>query len=126
MRLVLERKKELRMNLTISGHHVEVSPALRAYVLNKLERVKRHYGEILGINVSLSVENLKEKERRHKAEVTVHVKGRDIFCEEASEDMYRAIDKLMDKLDRQLLRHKDRRQNHNHTASKRLDVGALS
>ena len=125
MRLVLERKKELRMNLTISGHHVEVSPALSAYVRNKLDRIKRHFDAIVGINVSLSVEKLKEKERRQKAEVTVRVKGREIFCEQTNEDMYAAIDQLMDKLDRQLLRHKDRLQDHSHVAPKRLDEGVL-
>jgi putative sigma-54 modulation protein len=76
------------------------------------------------VSVLLSVEKLKEKERRQKAEVTLHVKGRDIFVEQANEDMYAAIDQLMDKLDRQVLRHKDRLQDHHHTAPKRLDVGA--
>jgi putative sigma-54 modulation protein len=79
---------------------------------------------VVDVSVLLSVEKLKEKERRQKAEVTLHVKGRDIFVEQSNEDMYAAIDQLMDKLDRQVLRHKDRLQDHNHTATKRLDVGA--
>jgi putative sigma-54 modulation protein len=116
--------KEVLMNLTISGHHVEVSPALREYVLTKLDRVTRHFDQVVDVSVLLSVEKLKEKERRQKAEVTLHVKGRDIFVEQANEDMYAAIDQLMDKLDRQVLRHKDRLQDHHHTAPKRLDVGA--
>jgi putative sigma-54 modulation protein len=111
------------MNLTISGHHLDVSPALREYVLTKLDRVTRHFDQVMDINVLLSVENLKEKERRQKAEVTVHVKGRDIFVEQAHEDMYAAIDQLMDKLDRQVVRHKDRLQDHHHVAPKRLDAG---
>jgi len=111
------------MNLTISGHHVEVSAALREYVLTKLDRVTRHFDQVVDVSVLLSVEKLKEKERRQKAEVTLHVKGRDIFVEQANEDMYAAIDQLMDKLDRQVLRHKDRLQDHSHTAPKRLDVG---
>jgi len=90
------------MNLTISGHHLDVTPALREYVLTKLERVTRHFNQIVDINVLLSVENLKEKERRQKAEVTVHVKNKDIFVEQAHEDLYAAIDQLMDKLDRQV------------------------
>ena len=64
------------MNLTISGHHLEVTPALREYVLTKLDRVTRHFDQVVDINVLLSVEKLKEKERRQKAEVTLHVKGR--------------------------------------------------
>jgi putative sigma-54 modulation protein len=65
------------------------------------------------------VENLKEKERRQKAEVTLHVKGKDIFVEQAHEDLYAAVDQLMDKLDRQVVRHKDRLQDHHHATGKR-------
>ena len=111
------------MNLTISGHHLEVSPALREYVLTKLERVTRHFDQVVDVSVLLTVEKLKEKERRQKAEVTLHVKGRDIFVEQSNEDLYAAIDQLMDKLDRQVVRHKDRTQDHHHASAKRLDVG---
>ena len=69
------------MNLTISGHHLEVTPALREYVLTKLDRVTRHFDQVVDVSVLLTVEKLKEKERRQKAEVTLHVKGRDIFVE---------------------------------------------
>lgn len=113
------------MNLTISGHHVDVTPALREYVLTKLDRVTRHFDQVVDINVLLSVEKLKEKERRQKAEVTLHAKGKDIFIEQTSEDMYAAIDQLMDKLDRQVCRHKDKVQNHHHDAPKRIDVAPV-
>jgi putative sigma-54 modulation protein len=113
------------MNLTISGHHLEVTPALREYVLTKLDRVTRHFDQVVDISVLLTVEKLKEKERRQKAEVTLHVKGKEIFVEQSHEDMYAAIDQLMDKLDRQVCRHKDRLQNHHHEAAKRLDVGVV-
>ena len=83
------------MNLTISGHHLEVTPALREYVLTKLERVTRHFDQVVDVNVLLTVEKLKEKERRQRCEVTLHVKGRDIFVEQAHEDLYAAIDQLM-------------------------------
>ena len=112
------------MNLTISGHHLEVTPALREYVVTKLDRVTRHFDQVVDINVLLTVEKQKEKERRQKAEVNLHVKGRDIFVEQSHEDLYAAIDQLMDKLDRQVCRHKDRLQEHHHTAAKRMDVGA--
>ena len=108
------------MNLTISGHHLDVTPALREYVSTKLDRVTRHFDQVVDINVLLSVEKLKEKERRQKAEITVRVKGRDIFVEQTHEDLYAAIDQLVDKLDRQVCRHKDRLQDHHHVAAKRL------
>lgn len=112
------------MNLTISGHHLEITPSLREYVLTKLDRITRHFDQVVDINVLLSVEKLKEKERRHKAEVTLHVKGKDIFIEHAAEDMYAAVDQLMDKLDRQVCRHKGRLQDHHHVAAKRIDARA--
>jgi putative sigma-54 modulation protein len=113
------------MNLTISGHHLEVSPALRDYVNAKLERVTRHFDQVVDIAVLLSVEKLAEKERRQKAEVTLRVKGRDIFAEQTAEDLYAAIDQLMDKLDRQVVRHKDRQQDHHHVTPRRLGVDTV-
>lgn len=112
------------MNLTISGHHLDITPSLREYVLTKLERVTRHFDQVVDVTVLLSVEKLREKERRQKAEVTLHVKGKDIFVEQSCEDMYAAIDQLMDKLDRQVCRHKDKLQDHHHVAAKRLDAQA--
>ena len=108
------------MNLTISGHHLEITPALNNYVKTKLDRITRHFDQVVDIKVLLTVEKQKEKERRQRAEVTLHVKGRDIFVESANEDLYAAIDQLMDKLDRQVVRHKDRIQDHHHEAPKRL------
>jgi putative sigma-54 modulation protein len=110
------------MNLTISGHHLEVTPALREYVLTKLDRVTRHFDQVVDITVLLCVEKLSEKERRQRREVTLHVKGKDIFAECSSEDLYAAIDQLMDKLDRQVVRHKDKVQNHHHDSPKRADA----
>ena len=110
------------MNLTISGHHLDITPSLREYVLTKLDRVTRHFDQVVDVTVLLSVEKLREKERRQKAEVTLHVKGKDIFIEQSSEDMYAAIDQLMDKLDRQVCRHKGKLQDHHHVAAKRLDA----
>ena len=106
------------MNLTISGHHLEVTPSLREYVLTKLDRVTRHFDQVVDINVLLTVEKQKEKERRQKAEVTVHVKGRDIFVEHAAEDLYAAIDALFVKLDRQVAKYKTKIQHHHHLSPK--------
>lgn len=113
------------MNLTISGHHLEVTPALREYVLTKLERVTRHFDQVVDVTVMLSVDKSKEKERRQRAVVTMHVKGRDIVVEQSHEDLYAAVDQLMDKLDRQVVRHKDRIQDHHQESPKRsLDLAA--
>ena len=103
------------MNLTISGHHLEVTPAIREYVQAKLERVKRHFDQVIDVSVILSVEKMAQK-----AEVTVHVRGRDIFAETVDENMYAAIDALADKLDRQILKHKDKSQAHQHEPMKRV------
>ncbi len=108
------------MNLTISGHHLEVTPALRTYVMGKLDRITRHFDQVVDVKVLLSIENQTEKERRQKAECNIHVKGSDMFAESAHEDMYAAVDELVDKLDRQVVRHKDRLQNHHHESPKRL------
>ncbi len=110
------------MNLTISGHHLDVTPAIRDYVVAKLDRITRHFDQVVDITVLLSIEKPAEKERRQKAEVTVHVKGKDLFAECTSEDLYAAIDQLMDKLDRQVVRHKDKVQDHHHAAPKRTDA----
>lgn len=108
------------MNLTISGHHLEVTPALRSYVTNKLDKISRHFDQLVDIKVLLTVEKLKEKQRRQRAECNIHVKGNDMFAESAHEDLYAAVDDLVAKLDRQVVRHKDRLQSHHHEAPKRL------
>ncbi len=112
------------MNLTISGHHLEVTPALREYCLTKLDKVLRHFDQVVDVNVLLSVEPLKDPERRQKAEVTLHVKGRDIFVEQSHEDLYAALDQLMDKLDRQVIRYKSQVKAHHHASHKRMDTDA--
>ncbi|NJM32911.1 MAG: ribosome-associated translation inhibitor RaiA [Limnobacter sp.] len=101
------------MNLTITGHHLEVTPAIRAYIESKLERVRRHFDHVIDATVTLSVVKLVQQ-----AEVTLHVRGKDLHAEAHHEDMYAAIDLLADKLDRQVLRHKDKITNHSHVAMK--------
>ena len=101
------------MNLNITGHHVEVTPAIREYATNKLDRVIRHFDNVTSVNVILSVEKLK-----HKAEVTLHVRGKDIYVESDDGDMYAAIDSMVDKLDRQVLKYKQKNFDHSHDALK--------
>ena len=91
------------MNLSVSGHHLEVTPAIRTYVLAKLERVTRHFDHVIDAHVILTVDK-----QRQKAEVTLHVRGKDLHCECEDADLYAAIDLLADKLDRQVLRYKDK------------------
>lgn len=98
------------MNLTITGHHIEVTPALRDYVSSKLERVVRHFDHVTSVHVILSVEKLVQK-----AEVTLHVKGKDIFADASDTDLYAAIDLLVDKLDRQVQKYKGKHNDHSHT-----------
>mgnify|MGYP001201335219 CR=1 FL=1 len=107
------------MNLTISGHHLEVTPALRNYVTQKLDRISRHFDQVVDIKVLLTVENQKEKEKRQRAECSIHVKGNDLFAQCAHEDLYAAVDELVDKLDRQVNKHKTRLQDHHHEGHKR-------
>ena len=95
------------MNLQISGHHLEITPALRDYVTGKLERVTRHFDHVIDVSAILSVEKLKQK-----AEVTMHLSGKDIHVESIDEDLYAAIDALADKLDRQVQKHKQKLQDH--------------
>lgn len=95
------------MNLQITGHHLEVTPAIREYVTSKLERVTRHFDHVIDVNTILSVEKLKQK-----AEVTLHVRGKDIYAEAEDSDLYAAIDSLIDKLDRQVIKHKQKTQDH--------------
>lgn len=95
------------MNLLIHGNHVEVTPALRAYVAGKLTRVERHFDQAIDCSVQLTVEKL-----RQRAEITLRLRGNNIHVESVDDDMYAAIDMLMDKLDRQVLRHKDRLKDH--------------
>lgn len=95
------------MNLTISGHHLDVTPSLRDFVRNKLERVTRHFDHVIDVNVILSVEKLQQK-----AEVNLHMPGKDIHVEAVDADLYAAVDVVVAKLDRQVCKHKERVQNH--------------
>ncbi|WP_137936655.1 ribosome-associated translation inhibitor RaiA [Chitinivorax sp. B] len=97
------------MNLNLSGHHLEITPAIREYVISKLDRVTRHFDHVIDVNVILSVDKLQQK-----IEANVHLRGKDIHVEAIDEDMYAAIDALIDKLDRQVLRHKEKYQERRH------------
>ena len=95
------------MQVKITGLHLEVTEALRDYVDEKLQRLERHFDRILDVQVILQVEKLKQK-----AEATLHVVGREVVANAEHEDMYAAIDLLADKLDRQLIKHKEKQLDH--------------
>ena len=94
------------MNLSVSGHHLDVTRALRSYVQEKIGRVRRHFDHVIDAHVILTANKL-----GRKAEVTLHVPGKDLHCECEDGDLYAAIDVLADKLDRQVLKYKDKLQN---------------
>lgn len=91
------------MNLHLTGHHLEITPAIRDYVSSKLQRITHHFDHVIDVSVVLTVEKL-----QRRIEASVHVRGRDIFCENADADMYAAIDGLVDKLDRTIIKHKEK------------------
>ncbi|MGQ0836774.1 MAG: ribosome hibernation-promoting factor, HPF/YfiA family [Gammaproteobacteria bacterium] len=95
------------MQLSVTGHHVEVTPALRGYVEKKLERIARHFDNVIDVHCVLTVEKL-----RQKAEATLHVSGGSIYADATEPDMYAAIDALTDKLDRRVRKHKEKRCDH--------------
>lgn len=97
------------MNLNLTGHHLQITPAIRDYVDGKLARITHHFDHVIDVNVILTVEKLQQK-----VEASVHIRGRDIFCESSDPDMYAAIDSLVDKLDRTIIKHKEKNLRHRH------------
>jgi putative sigma-54 modulation protein len=97
------------MQLSITGHHLDITQALRSYVTEKLQKLERHYDHITNAHVVLRVDKL-----RHRAEATIHISGAEVFAESDCDDLYAAIDKLTDRLDRQILKHKEKLVDRHH------------
>lgn len=95
------------MQLNLTGHHVDITPSIRSYVETKLEKIERHFDHVTNAHVILTI----EKERQ-KAEATIHVNRGNIYADAEHNDMYAAIDRLVDKLDRQVKKHKEKLTNH--------------
>jgi putative sigma-54 modulation protein len=95
------------MQVNLSGHHVEITDSMRNYVNEKIEKLDRHFDQALDIHIVLTVEKL-----RHKAEATLHVSGINLHADDVQEDMYSAIDGLVDKLDRQGKKYKEKLKSH--------------
>ncbi len=100
------------MNLKVSGHHLEITPAIHDYLQEKLAKVSRHFEQVMDIDVILSVDKLDQK-----VEAKVHLSGKDLFCESVDADMYAAIDGLADKLNRAVLKHKEKLVDHHNQES---------
>jgi putative sigma-54 modulation protein len=101
------------MNLSICGHHLDLTPSLREYVTHKLERTRRHFEQVIDVAVVLSVDKLQQK-----AEINLHVRGKDMHAEAQDHDLYAAIDALFVKLDRQVAKYKTKVQHHHHLSPK--------
>lgn len=97
------------MQINLTGHHIEITDSLRNYVNEKMGKLERHFDKVSNTHVILGVEK-----DTHKAEATVHMSGNDIFAEAHENDMYASIDSLVDKLDRQVKKHKEKLKNHLH------------
>lgn len=95
------------MQIDITGHHVEVSEALRDYVDSKFEKLERYFDTVVDVHVVLTVEKL-----TRKAEATLNVNGAKLYAGAFNDDMYAAIDGLIDKLDRQMIKHKEKCADH--------------
>ncbi|HCI13845.1 MAG: ribosomal subunit interface protein [Gallionellales bacterium GWA2_60_142] len=107
------------MNINLTGRHLEITPAIREYATGKFGKIKRHFDNVIDVNIILSVEKLQQK-----AEATIHISGKDVFVECEDENLYAAIDALVDKLDRQVLKHKEKVADRRHDGSGKHDVAA--
>lgn len=95
------------MQINLTGHHVDITDPLRNFVDTKFAKLQRHFDHITNVHVVLTVEKL-----RQKAEATIHLSGGELFATSEHEDMYAAIDGLIDKLDRQVIKHKEKLRKH--------------
>lgn len=104
------------MQVNLTGHHIEITPALKDYLNSKFERIERHFDQVTAVSCILTVEKL-----RHKAEAKINVTGGTLFAEDVEDDMYAAIDGLVDKLDRQIKKYKEKLTDHHARDSHKRD-----
>ncbi len=111
------------MNLTISGHHLEITPAIRRHVESKLERMKKLFDGVIDTTVLLAVDTISDKEKRHRAEITMNLpSNKALHTESTGQDIYSAFDTLLDKVDRQLIKAKDKLRSHTRESIKGASV----
>jgi putative sigma-54 modulation protein len=106
------------MQLSVTGHHVDITDPLREYVVSKIEKLERHFDRVTDVHCILKVEKL-----RHTAEATVSVNGGKIYADATEEDMYAAIDGLVDKLDRQVRKYKEKHGDHHARDANKRNIG---
>jgi len=106
------------MQLDITGHHIDVTPLLNNYIKDKVTRLKRHFDQVLNIHVILEVQK-----HNNKAEASINVSGNHISANAVGHDMYAAIDLLADKLDRQILKHKEKIRSHHRNEGNHRNIG---
>ena len=95
------------MQLNVTGHHIDITDSLRDYVSSKMDRIEKHYDNVTDVHCILTVEKL-----RHTAEATANLRGARVHAEATEQDMYAAIDGLADKLDRRIIKHKEKMCDH--------------
>ena len=95
------------MKLNISGHHLDITPALRQHSNEKLSKIKHHFDQVIDVNMILEVQKDVQM-----AEATIHLRGTDLFAKAQSSDMYVSIDQLINKLDSQIIKHKEKLHSH--------------
>ena len=102
------------VNLTINSRDLEVTPAMRMHIENGMEKIRKHFDHVIDATVFFMIDNTTEKALRHTAELTIHLKGKELYAEAHNEDLYHAIDAVVNKLERQVVKHKEKTQDHNH------------
>lgn len=95
------------MQINLTGHHIDITDSLREYVMSKFEKLERHFDHINNVHVILNVQKLQQI-----AEAKLNVNGGEVFAVHEHENMYAAIDGLIDKLDRQVIKHKEKLSRH--------------
>jgi len=100
------------MKVIIHSHHLEVTSGLKTHLEDKLNLIKKHFDQIIQINANLGIDKAHEKELRQTAELSLHVLGKDLFALAHHEDLYQAIDLAVSKLDKQIIKLKEKVKNH--------------
>ena len=107
------------MNLKINSRHVEVTPGMREHLEVGFAKIRKHFDHVIDASAFLIVDKAKEKDLRQTAEITIHLKGKELFAQAHHYDLYHAMDAVVDKLERQVVKHKEKIQDHHH--EKHLD-----
>jgi putative sigma-54 modulation protein len=102
------------VNLTVNSRDLEVTPAMRMHIENGMEKIRKHFDHVIDATVFFMIDNATEKALRHTAELTIHLKGKELYAEAHNEDLYHAIDAVVNKLERQVAKHKEKTQDHHH------------